>query len=430
MSHVKSTTRMTRDPPRDAIGSGALRDTFEYVQTPLIDLVGTSDTREFHGCAFANCLMVWRPDWVIDPPNTFRLHPSVLESVNFFGHFSFQPDGKLIVVGRPQDPAWDVRPALASVQALISSARVSFLTPAEEGGLGSHGLPSRASVVAMPSPWRQISERPIPLALVGGRIVAALSRSFANVAGAQATGPAPTNPLTTPPRFVPGDRDASRAVFSGSEQAVYMVGGHRADGSRTGEIWRYDLSTDLWTHLFLGEDVGEVPRDIRAIAYDHDTGRILVIDTAFAPRLGRDRNGGNDTDAREHDGHGRSGHQNAGGWGPRMDRLLIIDTAAKKIRVAASFHHNDKPGPIGLAYTGDGRFVLVRAHDQTSFEAFAFRLGSSGELEWLGERREAGTMLDDPFVTPVGVLLPVAHHGVHDIVSVHTDPCHDRPSEL
>jgi hypothetical protein len=69
-----------------------------------------------------------------------------------------------------------------------------------------------------------------------------------------------------------------RATFSGAEQAVYMVGGHRLSGQTTGEVWRYDMHSDEWTHLFLAERTEQVPNDVRAIAYDETTRKLVVID--------------------------------------------------------------------------------------------------------------------------------------------------------
>src|SRR5205823_196167 len=55
------------------------------------------------------------------------------------------------------------------------------------------------------------------------------------------------------PRHVPTDRTGSRGVFSGSEQHVFLIGGHRPDGLLTGEIWRYGLESGTWTEIFGSE---------------------------------------------------------------------------------------------------------------------------------------------------------------------------------
>lgn len=214
--------------------------------------------------------------------------------VSYFGRFAPQSDSAIVVLGRSTDSVFDVASALDSdVATLLRSRAYSFLTPVEEGVTGARGATRIASMAAIPRSWRQSAERPLAFVSNAGQLqLVGSSNSARSARLASLSAPAPAASPFGDVRFVPGDRDASRAVFSGTEQAIYMVGGHRIGGDPTGEVWRYDISADVWTHLFVGEKNGTLPGDVRAVAYDDTSGRIVIVDDGVGQAPPRGRAGG------------------------------------------------------------------------------------------------------------------------------------------
>ena len=360
-------------------------------------------------------MMTWRFDWFTNPADRFRVDPTSLESVAFYGRLAAQPDNSIVMLGRSSDAVFDVSSALTpQTAALIRSGSFSFLTPVEEGVGGARGGASIATVVAMPSAWRQSVERPLSLAVSDGQLALVGSPvSFATRASATSATSTPVHPFGDR-RFIPGDRDGSRSVFAGTEQAVYMIGGHRPSRDGTvagpgGEVWRYDLAADVWRHLFVGENVGTQPGDVRAIAYDNTSGRLVIVDDGVGagPPFGKAN------------GKGPSGN---GPPGPRFGRIVLIDTMAHKIQAVAKLPRTDKYNRIALVHRGNGEYLLLRSKkDHGSFTASAFHFSADRSIRWIGRRETAGEMLDDPFRTPQGILVPVARNGVQDLVFVKTD---------
>jgi hypothetical protein len=415
MSHVLGATGITTSA-RDAANPG-LRDTLEYVKTPLVDFVAGTATQQFEDCIGAGCMMTYRPDWAVYPPDGYRATPTPLEMVGFYGRFAPQPGSAIVVLGRSTDSAFDVASSLDSdVAAVIHSRSFTFLTPVEDGISGARGAARIASIAAIPRSWKQSAERPVAFVSNAGQL-----QLFGHQNSSRSARLAPPSAPSSPfgdVRFIPSDRDGSRSVFSGAEQAIYMVGGHRAAGDATGEVWRYDISGDVWTHQFVGERNGTLPGDVRAIAYDNTSGRIVIIDDGIGqgPPLGR---------------AGGKGPLASGPPGPRFGRIVVIDTIGHTIRAVATLPRTDKYARIGLVHRGGGEYLLVRTEkNQHSFVASAFRFTADGSIEWIGKRQGDGEMLDDPFRTPQGILLPVAKSGAHDLVYVKTDSGHDAPGDL
>src|SRR5207248_1905883 len=135
----------------------------------------------------------------------------------------------------------------------------------------------------------------------------------------------------------PGDRDNARAVFSGTQGAVYLVGGHDLGGVNTGEVWRYDLASDEWIPLALNTADHPRPRDIRAITYDDRRQQVLVIDegSPVRPGNGTPPNDPNATAA----------------------RLLKIDAQTGIATVSVTIPRAGKFTKIGLATQEDGSFI-------------------------------------------------------------------------
>lgn len=387
LSHVIRSGSNTSS--RDA--TNGLRDTFEYIQTPLIREVAPAIGRSWTNCLFAGCMLTWRPDWVIYPPDLFRADPTPIELNAYYGRIAEQSDGSFAVLSRPTDAAFDVTTSLSpEIVDFIRSGNMAFRTSVEGSTSLAATLSTNAFAVAMPAEWRQVAERPVGIRYDGSQIVAM-----------HAAAP-PELPTTPHPfghvLFVPGDRDGAGAVFSAREQAVYLVGGHRTAGKAIGEIWRYNLHSDAWTRLFMDTPTATLPSDVRAIAYDPSSSVIVAIDE------------GSFTGTR------------------RIVRINLLTGIIKSVAELPADNSKDK---YSLIYIGNGEYFLLRGtRSAPTHSVLRFFLRSS-TVDWIGRRDAAvGELLDDAFSTRTGIVAPVATQGNHDIVVVSTVASTTAPTSL
>ncbi|MBS2019120.1 MAG: thrombospondin type 3 repeat-containing protein [Deltaproteobacteria bacterium] len=391
LSHVNPTT--TTNAQRDGIGG--LRDTFEYVKTPLVRKVTSSATKIYQNCLLAGCSMVFRPDWAVYPPDTYRTQLTPVDDLNFYGRITRQPDGVLGSVARPTDPVFDLTSGISSdILMFLDANDYGFLTPVESGGLararGDGGR--RPFAMAIASPWRAATVRPIGVRVFEDGI---MWPSYV-----VAPAPAPSNHPFGEPRFAPSDRDGAKALYSAEAMAVYLIGGHRVgSGMPTGEVWRYELGSDTWTSVFQNVSVDTVPADPLAAGFDKARETIVAIDQVP---------------------------------GAATRRLLRIDARNKILRVVAELPAHPNAGRYSLVFVGAAEYLLLRQTlNDNHFDIFRFRLGTSS-VQWLGRRTEIGDLLDDAFPTPIGVLAPVTRElqGQHDFVVVQTSPNTTTPASL
>jgi len=379
LGHVRTTT-MTH-PTRDTV---SLRDTFEYVKTPLVRRVDAKANRSWTNCLLAGCSMVFRPDWAIYPPDAFRTQLTPVDDINYFSRISRQPDLTLGAVARPSDPVFDIGAAVsADVTSLIDAPDWGFLTPVESGALAiARGDSSRPFAVAITSPWRASAERPWGIRLYEDGIMYL----------------APFTELPTPPasnhpygltRFVPADRDGARGLYSADALSVFLVGGHRAStGEATGEVWRYDLKSDTWTSEIHDVMTDAVVGDPLAVGFDASSGLFAAIDQPS----------------------------------PSTRRIVRIDIKNKTVRVVAQLPAKLGAGRYSLVHAGNLQFLLLRqAQGGNSFDILRFSLGTNG-VSWLGRKTETGEILDDAFATPAGVIAPFTRDigSQHDFIVVTT----------
>jgi hypothetical protein len=386
LSHVKRTVYTSN---RDL--TAGLRDTLEYVSTPLVEPVFPNRSTQLIDCLFSGCMMTWRPDWVVYPPDIYRHAPSVLDALGTYARLAPQADGMLVGISRPNKPAFDLSGAIQpAVADLIRSGRMAFLTPSEPGP-GPSAPSTNLVSVGMLTPWLQAAERPV--------VIGYDTRTLHVVP----PNPLPARPPSAHPygeaRFVPGDREESRAVFSATERAVYMVGGHWPSGALTGEVWRYEIASDEWTNPFLGVGTQNVPGNVRAIAYDTASSTIVVVDDGIPSGEGR-------------------------------RRIVSINLVTKSIQT-----HADLPAFAGaarhmLVHLGGDEYLVARSPiGDSAHRAWRFRLQPSG-VQWLGQRNNDGQLLDDAFRTLHGVFAPVLFAGNHDLMQLTTTASSTAPSSL
>jgi hypothetical protein len=401
---------------------GRLRDEYEYVTTPLVQHISIPINLKPQQCALGGCVFGWRPDWLSDPESVVT-NPSPEQQVSFTARILQDDTGGLFAVGNPADVPVDLRPSMSqTVAALFARTDISWLTPIEPGARGRQGGVA-LQAVAMPAQWRQAA-RPVAIIAANGGINTFEANSPGPTPGPQmAIGPqiatlaASVTSASTPVRYIPGDRDDARALFSGHERAVYLVGGHRLDGPATGEVWRYQVVGDEWTHLFLPVTgvAQPQPGNVRALAYDDLGKRIALIDdvippaTAPRPRDVRNR----DHEERDDDADERDAR------GPQS-RLLVLDLAANRIRRIMLFPRTAAFAKIGLVAQDDGSFILVtqRTNQPNRWDAFRFRIRDDQHVLWTGAAHGEGSVLDDPFRTTSGIILPILTGGHQELVTL------------
>ena len=149
-------------------------------------------------------------------------------------------------------------------------------------------------------------------------------------------------------------------------------------GVPVGEIWRFDLDTGDWTHVF-GPYVYHQERVgiVLAVAYDEERGKLIVLD--MLPSQGS-------------------------GAAP-VTRVVVFDTHKGTSRVAAVVDVGAFT-KTGMTARADGSFVLVGARPaQAGWSAYQFRLATNDDLSWYGTRSGTGQVLADPSFSDVGASL-------------------------
>jgi hypothetical protein len=194
---------------------------------------------------------------------------------------------------------------------------------------------------------------------------------------AEETVPDPDAPPPPVSPFMPASRDGVRWLFSARERAVYMVGGSW-QGIPTGEVWRYDLDTSLWRHMFGLVDRHQVLLgEVQALAYDEDRGKLVVLDTLV--------------DASEH----------------LLSRVVVFDTHTETSKIAATVDVSAF-SKVGLAARDDSSFVLTGTKwTQGTWSSYQFSLTSTDDVSWQGKAIGTGQVLSDPIFSDLGISLPL-----------------------
>jgi hypothetical protein len=424
LSHVLQTTSGPAFvSARDSATQGNLRNDYEYVRgeseptpPPGVPIGSLSPST---GCVA--CEAVWRPDYVFDPSD-FRTDPAALRSVSFPSRIlPVESSASFAALGSPGDPVYDVTTSLSQgVKGLLGATGLRFLSPSEPGARGTQGG-SPLVFAAMPAQWRQSAVRPIAVVGDVGRLETA----------AEAADPPPP-----PTRFVPSDRDGAGALLSARRGSVYLIGGHMLKGVPTGEVWNYDIGTDIWKHIFLRKTETPEPRpgDVQAAAYDDLTQRIVVLDVTSG------------TDARDVSGHRLEAARGDHGKQPKgppevfeTARVLLLDLEAQSVVTLASTPKRaDTTSFFGLAADDDGTFVLVKqAAGRHDWVARRFRIakergrnaagdgGSRLGIECLGRTEGRGSALDVPIHFSDGIKMPVVDEdGVQRFVTLSPSKKH------
>lgn len=378
---------------RDAQTQGRLRDNYEYLQTPNTVIAPPLPGIQEVPCLKGPCDPWFRKDWLIQPIDLVTLPTNPLGAVPSLARLASHPSGGVVARGFASQPILDVSAGLAQpLKLLLQQPDVMWLTPVEAGIRGKQSGSANLVAVALPANWVQSDA---PLVEVISTPQGLNTRTRVGPAFAAAT----------TPRFIPGDRTDAKAVLSGTERAVYLVGGLRA-GAPTGEIWRYDLDENDWARVLQpSNDIGPddappppsrraLPGRVLALGYHDVTGKLIAVD----------EQGGS--------GKGPFGKQ-------KSARLLVFDFKTNTSRVALTVPRLGMFDDVRVVARETGTFVLVAARRAPKkWHAFEFAVKPNNTIQWLSRTHGSGLVLDDPINTNDGVLLPVAVAGAHDLITL------------
>ncbi len=267
---------------RDLISQGALRSHFVHVKTPFERLqlpplppipppIGPSDD----GCP--QCAFVLRTDLLAQAGN-----PSILGLPGIPLRAALTGDRVFAYAGGGNPPIDLGTLSSPSLVTLLSSAR-QFMTPVEPTLSRSLGIVG----AALPRAFAQGTVPDVAIVLADGTI-----GTFDQVGeppgdeieSLMATVAAPAEAQTRA-TYSPNDRADFASILSASEANIYMLGGRRPTGARTGQIWRFSIVDGVWSPV-LGT---YSPAHVLAATYTPATTELYVLDEVTVERPGRAR---------------------------------------------------------------------------------------------------------------------------------------------
>jgi len=327
-------------------------------------------------CLGGGCFLIVRPD-VFDP-RLVSPEPNQLSKLFFYmrtGGLAFVADGRL-VGARPGAAPTDLTPFVpASLRDRVADGDMIFAAPVEAGRELRRSW-NRLEGVVLPRSWSStsaittINATPNGLQL-GSDVLPDDSvpgaRSMSSMAGGLSS---------------PGDRIAPAAVLSVRSGAVFLVGGTRDSGVPTREIWRYSMLAESWSRVALG--AAHPPEHVLGATYDPDTNTLYVLDE-LRPKHGL-----------------------------RWARLIAYDTRAGSSRVLHQWPRLGRFKTLRLVLDGAHQLVLVAARPQR-VELFRFSIAHPS-TPLIGLTDVAGELLDTPFVTDDGILVPVIRKNKVEVI--------------
>ncbi len=254
-----TTTQGAPASPRDA--SAALRDVFQTISAPAIKVyIPKPDAILPSQCQAIPCL-----EWY--NPKLYLLDPALEHfSEGFTSPVLLTKAGGAIAALLQPAGAYDVTSAISpGVAALIGDTPQMWLTPSEPAyRVRRTAQRGGVQAVAFPRDLTATSSidvvRGTPAGLTGGRRTDVIEASVAE-----------------PAALRPRDRTDVRAVLSGVEEAVYMVGGRATSGNASQALWRFTLADQAWR--IVAEHAAVVPSSqVLAVTYDQPSGKLYVLD--------------------------------------------------------------------------------------------------------------------------------------------------------
>jgi hypothetical protein len=252
--------------------------------------------------------------------------------------------------------AQDVTSAVSpSVAALIGDTSKMWLTPSEPA-YQVRRTPHRGGVQAVAFP-RDFSSTSTIDVVLGTRLGLTGDRRTDNVFATSALesgGPTPRA------------RTDVRAVLSGVEEAVYMVGGRAMSGSASQAIWRYTIADRAW-HIVAEHATVAPSSQVLAVALDQANAKLYVLDVDDEPHP--------------------SGKL-------RTARLTSYDVRAGTANQLAAWPYAGIYDQLWLSVTDDGSLLLYGAKKQT-YSVWRLQPKAAG-IKYTGIHSSPGRLLGQP----------------------------------
>ncbi|HEX4403590.1 MAG TPA: thrombospondin type 3 repeat-containing protein [Polyangia bacterium] len=349
-----------------------LRSSYGYLVTPLGgSLPHVTTPPVVAACGTVGCGLTLRPDVprvLPDPEGSVLLtHKSPTRVVQ-------GPDGPALT-GDVATAAEDATPFLSDeLQAAIAAGDTSFLSPVETGAQ-ARALADDTPFVAMPAAWTRSSAP-----RVGEYDSGTFGELLIRIGGVPDAAALPVSNLNDGPNGAPVDRTGARGIFSMTERSVFLVGGRRDSAAPTGDVWRYRIDDTTWLYEnFSAPSVG----DVLAVAYDATQREMLVLDQADAS-----------------DPHAEA-------------RLVLLPFASHRTQVLWTTHRTNAYDRAALTARQDGSYILLASRrDGTAVDAWRFTASESGGIQWGGQARIPGRLLDEPTVT-LGAVVAFVQEPAH-----------------
>lgn len=344
---------------RDA--SADLRDVFQLVKTPAVTIKPHIPIL-IPNCGKADCLHWLNPKLYLDDPALFEFTDGII-APGVLGASPASPAGLVVSPTTAFDLSSDVS---AGVAALIGDAGQWWLSPVEPPGRIRAATARRGvQAVGFPIDYSPTAE------------ISPVLTTTSGLTGGSRVGPAPLA-VAASEAFAPRARSGHLALYSGLEDAVYMIGGRAADGDPTGTIWRYVVGARSW-QIVAPHAAHQPAQQMLAAAYDQAASLLYVLDVdteaAKTPRA-------------------------------RMVRYDVRDGSSAEL---ASWPYSGMHDRLWLVAQADGSLVLV-ARLPKAYTAWRLQPKANG-LAFQGVHAAPGRVLGQPVLGDDGPILAVEWKG-------------------
>ena len=219
--------------------------------------------------------------------------------------------------------------------------------------------------------------------------------------------------------FVPGDRQKPLALFAATERTVFLIGGERGEASAK-ELWSYDLDARAWDDPLSHSKFP--PLKTLAAAYDYRARKLFVLD-----------------ELKVEDALGEGSDDVFGGKGKpttkkpkkklpkgqalfkrRAVRLVVHDLKDGASTLVGSWKRVGVFDRFAMASYDDGRLVLLLSSEKSQ-KTRAHLAETRKGFAWRGFRSLPGLLIEKPFLTNPGLVVPLKKHGQQRLLVLSPD---------
>jgi hypothetical protein len=183
-----------------------------------------------------------------------------------------------------------------------------------------------------------------------------------------ASGPSITENEPSPPA-----RSEFGSVLSGSENALFVVGGLTQSNQPIGDVWRLDLGSAKWQSLPI---TGVVPNKVIAATFRPEDRSLYVFDELY-------------------------------GVHPKKARLLKIDLGKLHSSVLGTWTRKNNTDQVFLSNAPRGELLLVGSSTNDHYDGVVLRLHDNGAIEETIGVKGNGHVVLEPTLTDRGITLPL-----------------------